>query len=137
MKMCYEQLLDDLKAFAEEDFAKFQEMKYNDDKRWNLVQNLYRNRFALQERLDYVVNGEKMFIPQYSKLSNVKTIAGAGSKTVLRVAERLAEKHGGSSSEWKKKVGKIESDKYMFDIHWYELNGKQYEAKVKERREKD
>lgn len=118
------------------DFEKFQEMKYNKLERWKNVQKSYRNRFSLQERLDYIMNGEKLFIPQYAELRNVKTIAGAGSKTALRVAEGLAEQYGGVATEWKKKVGKIESDKYIFDVHWYELNGKQYRAKIKVRRDK-
>jgi len=49
--------------------------------------------------------------------------------------------YGGKPEDWKKKVGKIESDKYIFDIHWYELNGyelngKQYEMKLKNRGDK-
>ncbi len=118
------------------DFAKFQELKYNDKEKWTALQRSYRNRFSLQERLDYVMNGEKLFIPQYTKLESVRTIAGAGSKTLLRVAEKLAEQYGGNAGNWKKKVGKIESDKYVFDVHWYELNGKQYGVKVKERKDK-
>lgn len=118
------------------DFAKFREMKYNGSGKWNKLQSLYRNRFSLQERLDYEMNGEKLFIPTNSKLESVRTIAGSGSKTPLRVAENLAKQYGGDPAEWKKKVGKIESDKYIFDVHWYELYGKQYRAKVKERRDK-
>ena len=118
------------------DFAKFREMKYNEGERWKEIQKSYRNRFFLQERLDYVINGEKLFIPQYTRLENVRTIAGSGNKTVLRVADSLAERYGGKPDEWKKKVGKIESDKYVFDVHWYELSGKQYGAKVKMRRER-
>lgn len=106
------------------DFDKFREMKYNKKEKWKAIQQSYRNRFSLQEQLDYTINGEKLFIPQYAKFVNVRTIAGAGSKTVLRVAEGLAAKYGGKPEEWKKKVGKIESDKYVFDVHWYERNGK-------------
>ena len=118
------------------DFDKFREMKYNKKEKWKAIQQSYRNRFSLQEQLDYTINGEKLFIPQYAKFVNVRTIAGAGSKTVLRVAEGLAAKYGGKPEEWKKKVGKIESDKYVFDVHWYERNGKQYGTKIKERRDK-
>lgn len=96
------------------DFAKFREMKYNGSGKWNKLQSLYRNRFSLQERLDYEMNGEKLFIPTNSKLESVRTIAGSGSKTPLRVAENLAKQYGGDPAEWKKKVGKIESDKYIF-----------------------
>ena len=33
---------------------------------------------------------------------------------------KYAEIYGGNSKEWMKKVGKIESDKYIFDIHFVE-----------------
>lgn len=118
------------------DFAKFREMKYNDPEKWKETEKFYRGRFSLQERLDYYFDGKKMFIPQYTEFENVRIIAGAGSKTELRVADKLAEQYGGNAKDWKKKVGKIESDKYVFDVHWYELNGKQYKAKVKDRSEK-
>ena len=81
-------------------------------------------------------NGEKQFIPANTVFQNVKIIAGTGSKTELRVAGRLAERYGGVASDWSKCAGKIESGKYIFDIHWYEKGGKQYEAKLKVRKEK-
>lgn len=135
-KRQYQEYRETLGNEVPKDFAKFQEIKYNRPEKWTALQRSYRNRFSLQERLDYAMNGEKLFIPQYTKLESVRTIAGAGSKTSLRVAEKLAEQYGGNASDWKKKVGKIESDKYVFDVHWYELNGKQYGAKVKERKDK-
>lgn len=90
----------------------------------------------LHEQLSYMYNGEKQFIPANTVFQNVKIIAGTGSKTELRVAGRLAERYGGVASDWSKCAGKIESGKYIFDIHWYEKGGKQYEAKLKVRKEK-
>lgn len=96
-----------------------------------------RSTKYLQSQLTYVYNGEKQFIPAKSTFKNTKIIAGNGSDTELRVAEKLAEKYGGAAPEWSKYVGKIESDKYVFDVHWYEnKDGKQYDAKLKARREK-
>jgi len=118
------------------DFAKFREMKYNEGERWKKLQQTYRNRFSLQEQLAYEMNGEKLFIPNGTNMTNVRTIAGAGSKTELRIEQKLVDSFGGNMGEWKKRVGKIESGKYVFDVHWYELNGKQYNAKVKARSEK-
>ena len=66
-------------------------------------------------------------------MSYAKTIAGAGSKTELRVEKYLISQYGGSAGEWKKRVGKIESAKYIFDVHWYELDYKQYRMKLKYR----
>lgn len=90
----------------------------------------------LHSQLAYVYNGEKQFIPAKSEFKNTKIIAGNGSDTELRVAEKLAEKYGGTASDWSKYVGKIESDKYVFDVHWYEnKDGRQYDVKLKARRE--
>ena len=48
----------------------------------------------------------------------------------------LCDKYGGNPENWSKKVGKIESAKYIFDIHWNELDGRQFLVKVKMRKEK-
>lgn len=119
-------------------FDKFQDMKYNDKNRYSELKKWFRyeGNPYLQSRLDYVYNGEKNFIPDKSIISSVKTIAGAGSKTELRIEQKLVNDFGGSLGEWSKRVGKIESAKYMFDIHWYELNGKQYDMKIKHRGDK-
>lgn len=68
----------------------------------------------------------------------VKIIAGKGSETPLRIKVKLAELYGGKQDDWMKKIGKIESDMYIFDMHWYELDGntEQYEIKMKYRGEK-
>ncbi|MCD7774414.1 MAG: phage head morphogenesis protein [Clostridiales bacterium] len=87
----------------------------------------------LQNQLSYTYHGENSFIPNETVINNVHTIAGKGSNTSLRIAKKLSAKYGGKVSDWSKKVGKIESDKYIFDVHWYELNGKQYRMKLKNR----
>lgn len=92
----------------------------------------------LDKRLDFILYGEKMFIPKGTEITNVKTIAGKGSKVILRKAKDLAEKYGGNAEDWQKKVGKVESDKYIFDVHWYEgVDKKQYHAKIKLGRERN
>ncbi len=92
----------------------------------------------LDKRLDFILHGEKMFIPKGTEITNVKTIAGKGSKVILRKAKDLAEKYGGNAEDWQKKVGKIESDKYIFDVHWYEgVDKKQYHAKIKSGKERN
>lgn len=103
-----------------------------------IVSGTYKNRTnkSLRSRLDYVYNGEKNFIPVGTDITNQKIIAGAGSDTVLRAANRLAEKYGGNAQDWSKFVGKIESDKYVFDVHWYERDSKMYDVKLKARKEK-
>lgn len=117
-------------------FDKFQDLKYNDKEKWNEIKELYHaeTKPYLQKRLDYVLqSGEKNFIPTGAVMTTARTIAGEGSKTELRVEEKLIKTFGGQQGEWRKRVGKIESEKYIFDVHWYELNGKQYRTKLKHR----
>ena len=40
-----------------------------------------------------------------------------------------------NENEWAKMVATIKSDKYLFDVHWYEYDGIQYEMKLKFRKE--
>lgn len=120
-------------------FDKFQDLKYNNISEYNQLKKMYRyeNKPYLQEQFAYITpNGEKNFIPKDTVISSTKTIAGAGSKTELRVEKQLVKKYGGSVGEWKKRVGKVESSKYIFDIHWYELNGEQYDMKLSHRGDK-
>ena len=117
----------------------FQQLKYNKSKEWDELKRRYQyeNQPYLQKQLVYKLpNGETAFIPGQSIISASRTIAGAGSKVKLRVEPRLIEAYGGQQGEWKKRVGKIESEQYVFDVHWYELAGVQYESKVKHRSDK-
>lgn len=93
---------------------------------------------SLQQRLDFALpNGEKGFIPKNAMFETVVTIAGNGSKKALRAADKLAGKYGGAAAEWKKQAGKIVSEKYIFDVHWYEKSdGVQYDVKLKKRGDK-
>lgn len=119
-------------------FDLFQKMKYNETEKWDALKQEYRdNKYFLQEQLQYkAINGKNEFIPQNALIKNLKTIAGNGSNTPIRVESSLIKRYGGSVGEWKKRVGAIESDKYIFDVHWYELDGHQYETKMKFRKEK-
>lgn len=117
----------------------FQELKYNDIEKWESLKQdyaLYNKQSTLQERLDYVINEEESFIPANTKITNVKIIAGNGSEVELRSKQMLSDRFGGEIDKWSKKVGKIESEKYTFDVHWNEYNGKQHIPKVKSRKEK-
>ena len=93
-------------------------------------ENVYTSPY-LHEQLEININGETKFIPNGAEFSTVKTIAGNGTEIPIRDVQRLIYTYGGNISDWKKQVGKIESEKYYFDIHWYELDGKQYEPKIK------
>lgn len=81
------------------------------------------NDSVLEKQLGFYNEANNLnFIPKSSIISNVHIIAGNETLTVFRSANKYAKKYGGEAQEWTKKVGKIESDKYIFDIHWVEHN---------------
>ena len=89
----------------------------------------------LQKKLDYIYNGEKSFIPKHTVFENKpKSIAGKGSTKPIRKEKELIKQYGGKVGDWSKKVAKIKSKKYIFDIHFYQKEGVQYLVKVKSRR---
>ncbi|MBW9212977.1 MULTISPECIES: hypothetical protein [Terrabacteria group] len=90
----------------------------------------------LKNRLDFIVDGDCLFIPTGSEINHVKTIAGKGTDIELRQAKYLSKEYGGNVDSWTKKVGQITSEKYIYDIHWYEnSDNKQYRVKMKSRKE--
>lgn len=117
-------------------FQTFQKHKLAGDEKYKRWQEDYKKRFYLQSRLDYTIGNEEAFIPDGAVFETVRTIAGKGSKIVFRHAQDYAGLYGGKVEDWSKKVGKIESAKYTFDVHWVEKDGTQYDAKVKYRKEK-
>jgi len=94
----------------------------------------------LQKKLDYDIihRGERKegVVPSDVLLTNVRIIAGKGTSTRLREIPRLSEYYNVSQSGWQKKTGVSESKYGKYEIHWYEHNGVQYEAKLKGYKEK-
>lgn len=83
---------------------------------------LYNSSIPLGKKLTFTDNfGLKTFIPQDAKITHIKEIAGSNSKT-FRNAKKYVDIYGGKIDDWSKRVGKIESDKYVFDIHWVQGN---------------
>ena len=128
------------KALMDDDFPAtfeaFQKLKYNNPELWESYKILARSKNYLQQKLNYVWNGEKCFIPKHTKFEKVVTMAGKGTDTAIRCVDRLVETYGGKADEWQKRAGKVTSDKYIFDLHWYESDGVQYEVKLKNRKER-
>lgn len=92
---------------------------------------------SLPDQLGFSYNGYTEFIPKGTTIENTKTIAGRGSQDILRDKKRLANVYGGKEEDWSKRVGKVSSDKYEFDVHWYEqLDGNITEAKIANIKEK-
>ena len=116
-------------------FADFQNLKYNNIDKWSEIKKSVQQTSFLQDQLSYDWKGEQNFIPTHAIIKSVKTIAGKGADTPIRVVDRLAEEYGGAPESWTKKVGKVQSEKYIFDVHWYEKAGKQYEMKLKFRKD--
>lgn len=119
---------------APKSFAGFRRSKLADGKAWRELQTEYRkysHATGLQDQLAFEYNGSKAYIPKDAVITNVRTIAGKTSTREIDDIGRVSNTYGGSYDEWAKKVGKIESDRYVFDIHWYERDGMQYETKIK------
>lgn len=114
----------------------FVKIKYNDVELWESLKIRARTKNSLQQRLDYVWNGEKLFIPKDAKFEAVKTIAGVGANDPIKDIDRITNHYGGTVTDWRKRAGKVTSAKYNFDIHWYEKDGVQYEPKMKTRKER-
>lgn len=150
--LCYWEVLDDKNDIAEyekykevlgekapEDLHSYREIKYNESNRWEELKQEYtllKNSSYLQQRLDYIWKEDSEFIPTNTIIEHVKIIAGNGSDVELRSRDDLSAKFGGEPEKWSKKVGKIESEKYTFDVHWNEYNGIQYWMKLKYRKER-
>lgn len=80
--------------------------------------------------LPFTQYGEKLYIPSGTEITNVTTIAGEGTNDVIGDINRLISTYDGEKSDWKK-AGKVESDRFVIDVHWYEKNGKMIEEKIK------
>lgn len=93
---------------------------------------LYNSSIGLGRKLGFVDNlGVNTFIPKDAEIKNILTIAGDNTKK-FRSADKYAEKYGGKAEDWIKRAGKIESDKYIFDIHWVQgKNGLLCDWKIK------
>ena len=125
-----------LKKDAPKTFEDFLQIKYTDSDKWNKIKALVNSKNYLQEQLAYIYNGEKCFIPKHTVFSSkAKVIAGGAAKNKIRCVDSLIKKYGGTAEKWEKKVASIKSDKYLFDVHWYECDGIQYEMKLKHRKE--
>lgn len=92
---------------------------------------------SLNRQLQFTYNGNVSFIPNHTIIHNSHVIAGRDSETELRVAQTLADKYHNQPTDWNKLVGKVESERYVFDIHWYEdEQGTMHDPKIKHMKER-
>lgn len=82
-------------------------------------------------------NGLLTFIPKDTIITDVTVIAGDEVKTAFRKAQKYADEHGGKKEDYRKQAGKIESAKYIFDIHFVkDKTGREYDFKIKSKTKK-
>ena len=88
---------------------------------------------TLKTKLGFVDdNGQLTFIPTKAIITNTKIIASIDVKNVFRGANKYVDKYGGNESDYCKVAGKIESAKYIFDIHFVKDKvGNEYDFKIK------
>lgn len=96
---------------------------------------MYNSTISLGKQLTFIDNnGTRTFLPKDAEITNIVEIAGENSKE-FRNASKYVKLYGGKNSDWSKRVGKIESDKYIFDIHWIQgKNGILCDWKIKNKK---
>lgn len=96
---------------------------------------LYNSIIPLDKKLGFIDNNAtQAFIPKGAEITNIVEIAGKNSKE-FRNAYKYVKLYGGKLQDWSKRAGKIESDKYVFDIHWVQgENGIFTEWKIKSKK---
>ncbi len=77
-----------------------------------------------------------VWIPRNAVIENVHVIAGKGVATPIRAIDSLVKRYGGRPEDWQKAVGLVKSEKYEFDIHWYQNGEKAVEHKIKSFKER-
>lgn len=72
------------------------------------------------------------FIPKHTIITNNTIIAGDTVKNKFRNAYKYVDEHGGQATDYSKVAGKVESDKYIFDIHYVKgSKNNYYDFKIK------
>lgn len=95
------------------------------------------NEKVLTQRLSFNYNGNPEFIPLHTIIEKPRAIAGKDTTNEIRDVPRLVATYKVDESEWKKMTGKVKSEKYIFDIHWYECDdGIVREPKIKYMKER-
>lgn len=76
--------------------------------------------------------------PTGADLTSVRIIAGYGTSTNFRNAQAYVDAYGGEDYKWRKVGGLIETDNFVYDVHWVQNNGNamHYDYKIKGVKEK-
>lgn len=108
----------------------YQSWKKQEDKK-KLPKVVKSDDVILQNKVDYDIMGMQGIVPSNTTITNVRIIAGKDSSVDIRDRYKIAEKYNVNATELNKKVGVVQGKYYDYEIHWYEANGLQLEAKLK------
>ena len=80
-------------------------------------------------------SGNHAKIVEGTEITGIKTFAGKGTNTPIRVVKQLEEKYKINAEKWEKVRGtayiRENGIKRKVEIHWYEADGERVEMKVK------
>lgn len=80
-------------------------------------------------------SGNHAKIVEGTEVTGIKTFAGKGTNTPIRVAQQLEEKYHVKADKWEKVRGtaiiRVNGKNRKAEIHWYEADGERVEMKVK------
>lgn len=108
----------------------YQSWKKQEDKK-KLPKVVKSDDVILQNKVDYDIMGMQGIVPSNTTITNVRIIAGKDSSVDIRDRYKIAEEYNVNATELNKKVGVVQGKYYDYEIHWYEANGLQLEAKLK------
>lgn len=79
------------------------------------------------------ING---IVPIGAEAQSVTVIAGYGTSTPIKDLKRLYGVYPeyGTAESWQKKSARVESENYIYEVHWYEANGKVPSGEIKVKR---
>ena len=97
----------------------------------NLPKKVAASDEILQTTVGLETIGMNGIVPKGAKLTHVYTMAGYGTSVQVKDWKRLYNQYGGDPSKWQKKIGTVTAANYRYEIHWYEREGVQIEAKPK------
>ena len=108
----------------------YQSWKKQEDKK-KLPKVVKSDDVILQNKVDYDIMGMQGVVPSNTTITNVRIIAGKDSSVDIRDRYKIAEEYNVNATELNKKVGVVQGKYYDYEIHWYEANDLQLEAKLK------
>ena len=78
----------------------------------------------------------KGVVPKGAEVRSIVVLGGKGTSTPIRDLRRLYETYPdyGDASDWQKKSGSVQGDNFIYEVHWYEANGRMPPTEIKTKR---